>query len=107
VSDYLKKAEEALGYLARSEEDFARLKALHLAEDKRRKIVRASCFLDSDGTAAERNQKAEDHRDYRQAVEDWNVALEDFYLIDAKRKRAEITIEMFRSVNSSMKRGNI
>jgi hypothetical protein len=107
MSDYLAQAERALKYLEESEEEFARLKALHQAEDKRRKIVRASCFIDAEGSVAERNAKAESHVDYEAVVGKWEQAMDDFYLVDAKRKRAEITIEMFRSVNSSMKRGNI
>ena len=107
MNDYFKKAEKALDYLQQSEQEFAELKAKHQAMDKRRSIVRASCFLDSEGTAAERKEKAENHPDYRQAVNDWQKAMEDFYLVDAKRERANLIIEMYRSVNSAMKRGNI
>ena len=110
MCNYLEQAEKALKYLAQTEAEYARLKASHQAEDKRRKIVRASCFLDLKdvvGTIAERNQAAEVHTDYGQAVDDWQEAMEAFYLIDVKRKRAELTIEMFRSTNSARKKGNI
>lgn len=108
MTDYLKKAEKALDYLAESEAEWAALKASHQANDKRRKIVRAGCLLIAEGkTVPEREAVAETHPDYKEAVDRWETSMEDFFLIDAKRTRANLTIEMFRSVNSSMKRGNI
>lgn len=106
--DYLNKAEKAIQYLADSEEEWANLKAQHQALDKRRKIVRASGIMDSaESSAAMKANDSEASPDYKLAVMDWEQVMTDFYLIDAKRHRAELTIEMYRSVNSSMKRGNI
>ena len=39
MKDYLHEAERAIDYLEESEEEWARLKALHQADDKRRKII--------------------------------------------------------------------
>ncbi len=108
MTDYLKSAEKAINYLAESEAEWASLKAQHQALDKRRKIVRASGILDSnESSAAMKANDSEASKDYLQSVTDWEQAMEDFYLIDARRHRAEITIDMYRSVNSALKRGNI
>jgi hypothetical protein len=108
MNDYFAKAEKALAYLAESEEEFAQYKASHQAEDKRRQIVRAAMILESpESSQSAKTAWAEASQKYKEAVDDWERMMEAFYLIDAKRRRAELTIEMFRSVNSSMKKGNI
>ena len=106
--DYLKQAEASLKYLADSESDYARLKAGHQAEKERLKVVRASETLDStQSTQKGKEMAAEGSAAFRQALLDWQEFMEEFYLVEAKRKRAELTIEMYRSVNSALKRGNI
>ena len=106
--DYLATAEKALKYLQDSEDSYASLKATHQAEKERLKITEAACVLDSDAkTVKDREMQAKTTNEYKDAVEQWQQVMEEFYLIEAKRKRAELTIEMYRSVNSSMKRGNI
>ena len=108
MTDYLKQAETALKYLAETEAEWATLKAQHQALDKRRKIVRSSGIMDSsESSIAMKANDAESSKDYLQSVDDWERSMEDFYLVDAKRRRAEITVDVFRGVNSAMKRGNI
>ena len=105
---YLFKAEKALQYLADSESEYASLKAQHQALKERIKIIEHQGILDSTEKAA--TMKRSDSlasRAYEDAVTDWEETLELYELIAAKRKRAELTVEMFRSVNSAMKRGNM
>lgn len=106
--DYLQRAEKALDYLTQSEAVFARYKALHQAEKERTKIVKASLMIESQGkTVSDKENWALSHKDYQQVHTAWHEAMEQYYLIEAKRTRAELTIEMYRSVNSAIKRGNI
>ncbi len=108
MTDYLKDAERAIKFLADSEAEWAALKSQHQALDKRRKIIRASGIMDSlESSATMKANDSESSPDYLQSVNDWEQTMESFYLIDARRHRAELTIEMFRSTNSAMKRGNI
>ncbi len=108
MDSYLKQAEQALAYLAESEDDYASLKASHQAEKERIKIIEAQEILESQATTqAGKEKEAKSSQRYQAAVEDWQNAMESFYLIEARRKRAELTIEMYRSVNSALKRGNI
>ena len=108
MTDYLKEAQRAITYLEESESEWATLKAQHQALDKRRKIVRASGIMDSsESSAAMKGNDSEASEDYLKAVSDWEQSMEAFYYIDAKRFRANLTIEMYRSVNSALKKGNI
>jgi hypothetical protein len=105
---YLEKAEKALEYLADSEANYAALKAQHQALKERMKIVEHQGILESsEKSAAMKKSASLASKDYMDSVTDWQIVVESFELISAKRKRAELTIEMFRSVNSAMKRGNI
>jgi hypothetical protein len=106
--NYLDQAEKALGYLADSEADYAALKAQHQALKERMKIVEHQGILDSsEKSAAMKKSASMASKNYMDAVTDWEIVVESYELISAKRKRAELTIEMYRSVNSALKRGNI
>jgi predicted nucleic acid-binding Zn-ribbon protein len=106
--DYLQKAEKALDYLAESEMEFADLKAQHQALKERLRTTKARLMVESNAkTQGQRENEAEASSDYLLAIDEWETTLANFYLIEAKRKRAELTIEMYRSVNSALKRGNI
>ena len=108
VTDYFKKAEAAIQYLGESETDFANLKAQHQALKERIKIELASLEMESpESTQAGKATWAKANIAYLDAVTDWEQAMASFYLVEAKRSRAELTIDMFRSVNSAMKRGNV
>ena len=108
MSDYLKKAELAIKYLYESEGEYARLKGLIKLIPERMKIMKASLIMESEEKSATAKQTwAEGHKDFEMTVDSCEKSYEDFYLIEAKRARAELTIEMYRSINSAMKRGNI
>ena len=106
--DYLKKAEKAIEYLAQSEHEWAQYKALLKFQPERMKACLARLQSDSlETTEAGRKRDSESHEDYQTIIDEGIEIAEHFYLIDAKRQRAEHTIEMYRSVNSALKRGNI
>jgi len=108
MTDYLKKAEKALDYLAETEAEYARLKALVKYAPDRLKMYLAALMLESEEkSATAKKTTAEAHPEYEQTVDSFETISKEFFEIDEKRKRANMTIEMFRSVNSSLKKGNI
>jgi hypothetical protein len=108
MSDYLKKAEQAIHYIGESEAEYARLKGLIKLIPERMKIMKASLILECDEKSATAKQTwAEGHKDFEMTIDSCETVYADFYLIEAKRARAELTIEMYRSINSALKRGNI
>ena len=106
--DYLTKAERALNYLQESEEEWAQYKALLKFQSERHKACLARLMQDSlQTTEAGRKRDAEAHNEFQDILDESTDIAEQFYLLDAKRQRAEHTIEIYRSVNSAQKRGNI
>jgi len=104
----LPRVEMAVKYLAESEEEYARLKASIISEKKLLEVTLASLMMESpENSAAKSEMWAKNHQDYGKAIEIYHNVLESYYLLDAKRHRAEQTIEVWRSVNSSRNRGHI
>ena len=98
--------EKALSYLAESEEEWANLKASKDLESKRLEITLASGIIDSNNsTQAGKKVDSLNSQAYKDVIEDMQTMLEAFYLIDAKRKRAEILIDTWRTLEASRRRG--
>ena len=108
MTDYFKKAELALTYLGESEEEYARYKALAKYQPERLKAALAlieNRSIESTQAGKEREAKASD--EYSDVLDESQEITEQCILLEAKRNRAELTIEMYRSVNSALKRGNM
>ena len=106
--NYLQKAEAALNYLQESEAEYAQYKALLKFQSERHKACLARLMQDSvETTEAGRKRDAEAHKQYEELLDESTEIAEQAYLLESKRKRAEYTIELFRSVHSMQKRGNI
>ena len=100
-------AEKALNYLKATDEEAARAKALYQGLDEAKKTVLACEFMKADGSASERNQIALSSGEYLLHLEKMDNSLLDFEIIKNRRKSAELQIEMWRSVNSNQRKGNI
>lgn len=107
MTDWLLKAEKAVEYLQQSEQQWAENKALLKFQSERHKAILARLQNDAPGDSeAARKRHAEADKAFQDAINESVGIATKFYLLDAKRQRAEYVIEMFRSVNSAQKRGN-
>ena len=100
-------AELAIKYLASTDETHARARAEYNALSELRKTVRAFCFYESKGGVKEREMAAECHDDYVNHIEKIKQSEIDFHLLHNKRKRAELTVEMYRTWSANSRKGNI
>ena len=101
------RMEEALQHLAETDTPCAKKKeAVERAAFKAKK-VKAAIFLHSQGTVAERNALAEDSHEYEEAMEEYFTRLGDHGAMQNKRASDGIVIDVWRSLNSSMNKGNI
>ena len=99
------RMESAMEFLADTDEDYANEKAQVERSEILRKRVRARVFLTADGTVAERQAKAEIAAEVEQADADHCKTIALFETLKAKRQRAEIVIDVWRSLNASQRRG--
>lgn len=100
-------AATALKYLINTDEELARAKTLYDALCEQRKTIRAMQFLKVTGSAAERTERAlasDEYQSHLQAISDSQI---EFETLRNKRLTNSSIIEMWRSVNSAMKMGNV
>ena len=98
----------ALRYMAETDEQGAKLAAHVKALEHQAKTIKGLAFLDATGaTMAEKEAEAVSSSAYRAWIEDYENAVADSETIKAKRKRAELTVEVWRSINANQRRGNV
>ena len=101
-------AEKAIDYLATSAKPYADWKSRMKYLELHRKSVRAIEALKQTGKSmAENNTKAEASGAYCDAVKEFEEACYEYELINAYRNAAETRIDMWRTITSANKRGNI
>jgi len=100
-------AEKALKYLVSTDEEYARAKTLYDALNEQRKTIAAIEYGKLEGSAAEKTQKSlasNNYQSHLQAIRDAQI---EFETLKAKRLTQQSVIEMWRSVNSARKMGNV
>ena len=98
------KVAEILTWLATTDDQFAELKGGLESAEILRKRVRARAWLDADGTGAERTAEAE-VADDTQAADDAYIAAKVAYeKLKARRERAALLIDTWRSLEASRRR---
>ena len=101
-------AEKALEFLKSTDKEAARLRARAGALDDFKKPALAMMFNSyTEGSAAANLKKAEGSMDYKNHLENLRQANQEWYEMQNKRNSAERQVEMWRSVNSNQRKGNI
>ena len=98
------RMESAMEFLAESDEIYAQEKMELERSEILRKRCRSRVFLTVDGTVAEKQAKAEVALEVQAADDAYIACVKAFEEVKAKRQRAELVIEVWRSLNASMRR---
>lgn len=101
------KMEKALAYLAETDETFAYHKAHALQTEKKAKAVRAAVVIHTEGTGPVKEATAEASEEYQEALSNWFEAVRQLEHVKNRRETASTIIEAWRSLNASMRRGNV
>jgi hypothetical protein len=99
--------EKALDYLKDTDEAHAKAKALVKALEHGFKTIKAEEYLNATGTNGEREQRAYASTAYKELTNRYAQAVIDFELMENKRERAALTIDVWRSLNANQRKGNI
>lgn len=103
----LKQVEAALHYLGQTDEAHAQAKALVKAIEHGFKTIKAEEYLNATGTNGEREQKAYASKAYKDLTERYQTAVVDFELMENKRERAVLTVDLYRTLSANQRKGNI
>jgi hypothetical protein len=100
-------ADAAINYLVSTDVELARCKTLYEALYEQKKTIQAIEFLAASGSAAERTQKALASDSYIEHLSLIKDAQIEFEILRNKRQSNSAVIDMWRSVNSNQRKGNI
>ena len=101
------RVEKALVYLASTDEDHAGLGSEVKRLEEGVKQAKAHSFLVAEGTVAEREAKAVASLKYADAVLAWTEALKHFKKIDNERNHEMRIIDIWRTLSSNRRQGNM
>ena len=99
--------EKAIEYLASTDESHAKAKAYYHALYDLRKTVRAKCYEGKTGGVKDKEMAAECDPVYTDHIEATRAAEEEFIYLQNKRKRAELTVDLYRTYAANQRRGNV
>lgn len=98
-------AEKALDYLASTDASCAMAKGVVKGLEYRLKVARAVEFLTATGTMAEKEATALASTSYVDLVYKYEEAIIEFETIAAKRERAVLTVDVWRTESSNRRKG--
>lgn len=96
---------KALTYLAETDEPYAKAIGRIKGLEHQIKTIKAIGFLEAQGTVGERTAKSESSSQYIAFTRDYEEAVYEKETMAAKRKRAELTVDVWRSLNASRRQG--
>ena len=101
------RVEEALKRLSSTDEIHAAWAGQVKYLEEGLKQAKAHSFLLADGTVAEREAKAVASLKYAEAVTAWTNALKEFKRIDNERNHEMRIIDIWRTLSSNRRQGNV
>ena len=98
---------KAINYLADTDEKYGRLCAAVSAMEHRIKTLKAIEYLKTSGTVGERQSIVDSSQPFKIWTEEMENITADREIMRARRKTAELLIDVWRSVNANRRQGNI
>ena len=98
------RLEKAMIYLAHTDEDAAKAKALCKKLEKMERIIRGEAFLRASGTVAEREAKAVTSEQYKEHVSYAENCWVDAELLANKRHTEEVIVDVWRTMSANLRR---
>ena len=101
------RLQQALTYLATTDESCAKAKAYLMGLEELTKSVKAERFLIAIGTNGERDAVAYASANYREHIEKIGEATYSYEMVRNKRMTEALIVEVWRSENANRRIGNI
>ena len=101
------QADRALNYLATTDLEIAEWRVAVLRTEYMAEVAEAMAFKYAEGSVEARKQEAKTVDAVKAAKEEYFKAVKHWEVLKAKRKRAELTIEMWRTSESSRRAGQM
>ena len=102
-----KRLEDAMDFLASTDDVYGALKADVAQSEYMAKVAHALIFKALDGSVADREAEAKTHETVRKEWRKHFEAISQFETLRARRERAILTVEVWRSMESTRRQGNL
>jgi hypothetical protein len=99
------KMEKALRFLAETDAEFADTRVMVLRTEYLMEVAESLAFKLLEGGIEERKKAAKASPEVQEKFENHLVAVRAFEFLKARRKRAELSFEMHRSLNANRRQG--
>ena len=101
------RLQQALTYLATTDEPCAKAKAYLTGLEEQSKTVFGMAYLQSNGTVEERKARAYVSEAYKEHIKKIEDATADYETMRNKRLTQELIVEVWRSINANRRHGNV
>jgi len=102
-----KECDKALKYLQSTDLSCAKARAYQLYLESKEKTILAMSMVNDKGTVQEKDSRARTCPAYLEWLEQYREAVTDYEVQRNTRKRAELTVEVWRSTNANLRKGNV
>jgi hypothetical protein len=99
--------DRAMEYLAETDELAASLKANEVRTEYLAKVAEALAFRMCEGSVEAKKAEAKTMPNVLEAWKEHFQAIQDYELVKAKRARAVLVVDTWRSVNANRRAGNV
>ena len=99
--------DKALGFLAATDERSAKLKSLVAETEYLAKLSEQKFFLTAEGSVDQRKATAKMNQECQDAWGKHFKAIVDYERVRAKRERAVLTVDLYRTMSANRRVGNI
>jgi hypothetical protein len=97
----------ALAFLAETDAEFADTRVMVLRTEYLVEVAEALAFKHLEGGVEERKKAAKTSEEVQKKFEEHLQAVRHFEFLRARRKRAELSFEMYRSLNANRRQGGV
>jgi len=101
------QVDRAVHYLATTDESIADARVSVLRTEYLAEVAEAMAYKYAEGSIEDRKREAKTVQAVKDAKDEHFKAVREYEVLKAKRKRAELTIELFRTSEASRRVGNL
>jgi hypothetical protein len=102
------RGERALSFLAETDAEYADRRVMMLRTEYLAEVTENLTYKslrDSDGSVEDCKREARSSEEYKTKFEEYLKAVREYEFLRARRKRAELTFEAWRSINANRRQG--
>lgn len=99
------KGERALSFLAETDAEFADRRVMMLRTEYLVEVAECMVYKSLEGSIEDRKRSAKSSPEVQTKFDEYLKAVREFEFLRARRKRAELTFEAWRSINANRRQG--